>query len=206
MALARRHGNRVVVATATMGERGADDAGAPADDLAARRRRELVRSLAELGVVEHRCLGYGDGACPDVDEREAVERLAAVVREVDPRTIVTFGPDGMTGHPDHRAVSTWTTRAWELTGRRSRLWFATLTDESHRRWGALNDEVGLWSYGEPPSTAREALSMELVLDGDVLDRKVAALRAHRSQTAGLIQAVGPERFRDWWATESFRAA
>lgn len=58
----------------------------------------------------------------------------------------------MTGHPDHRAVSRWVTLAWEATGRRARLWYATLTPEFHQEWGALNADVGLWfDWSAPPS-------------------------------------------------------
>jgi LmbE family N-acetylglucosaminyl deacetylase len=54
MALARAAGNRVVVATATRGERGtADEARWPLDRLARLRSDELAASLAVLGVVEH---------------------------------------------------------------------------------------------------------------------------------------------------------
>jgi hypothetical protein len=37
----------------------------------------------------------------------------------------------------------------------------------------------------------------------LLDRKFAALRAHTSQTTGLIPQLGRERYRQWWSTESF---
>ena len=207
MALARRNGSRVAVATATLGERGTDDPDTwPPERLAPRRRIEMAQSLAELGVDDHRWLGFEDGRCDSVDHSEGAEAVASVIRSVKPDTILTFGPDGMTGHPDHRAVSSWTTAAWEQTGRTARLWFATLTPAFHEQWGPLNDEVGLWSGGQPPVTEPAALATEVHLGGEILERKLAALRAHTSQTTGLIEAVGPDRFRSWWATESFRAA
>ena len=39
-----------------------------------------------------------------------------------------------------------------------------------------------------------------------LDRKLAALQAHASQTTGLIDAVGLGTYREWWRTEYFVAA
>ena len=45
-----------------------------------------------------------------------------------------------------------------------------------------------------------------VCAGPLLDRKYAALVAHRSQTAALIARVGEGRYRDWWRTEAFVAA
>jgi hypothetical protein len=37
----------------------------------------------------------------------------------------------------------------------------------------------------------------------LLDRKLVALRAHASQTTDLINHVGLERYRRWWADEAF---
>ncbi len=37
----------------------------------------------------------------------------------------------------------------------------------------------------------------------LLDRKVSALRAHASQVGPIIDLIGPDAFRSWWATESF---
>jgi LmbE family N-acetylglucosaminyl deacetylase len=123
---------------------------------------------------------------------------------VRPDTIVTFGPDGMTGHPDHRAVSAWTTAAWMRGGRSARLWYATLTPAFHATWGELNARLGLWSYTEaPPCTPDDELAHEEVLTGPALERKVAALRAHASQTEALERLVGTPDFRRWWSTESF---
>jgi LmbE family N-acetylglucosaminyl deacetylase len=207
MAYARQNGNRVAVVTATRGESGTDDPTSRAPEpLIARRQVELRRCLSALDVQEHRYLGFADGSCSDIDPAVGRRAIVEVIREIQPATIVTFGPDGMTGHPDHLAVSSWTRAAWEATGRAARLWYATLTPAFHRRWGRLSGEVGLWSAEGPPTTECRDLAMELQLSGEVLHRKLIALSAHTSQTAGLIGAVGPERFRDWWSTESFRAA
>ena len=95
-------GQRVVCVTATRGE-----AGGTAADLARIRTTELEAALDVLGVEEHHWLDYADGGCASVDDDEAAARIRAVVDEVRPDTVVTFGPDGFTGHPDHRAVSRW---------------------------------------------------------------------------------------------------
>jgi LmbE family N-acetylglucosaminyl deacetylase len=203
MAAARRARRRVVVVTATAGEQGTNDATAwPPARLGALRRAELRTSLAVLGVHEHRVLDLPDGGCADID---GAQLIGDVVAEVRPDTIVTFGPDGMTGHPDHRAVSRWTTEAWQTSGHRGVLWFATLTPAFHRRWGAVNDALGLWSgIDRPPCTADPGLVVEL--EDEHLDQKAAALRAHASQTRPLVERLGDDVFRAWWATEAFVAA
>lgn len=208
MGQVRDEGGRVVVVTATRGERGTADPDAwPPAQLGALREEELRRSLGAVGVTEHRWLGLEDGDLDEIDADSGAARLMPILDEVRPTVVVTFGPDGMTGHPDHKAVSAWATRAWQLSGQGAALWYATLTPEFHDEWGALNEEVGLWFGGStPPVTAGPELAAHLRCTGDLLDLKHRALRAHASQTTPLEELVGPDRYREWWASESFVAA
>lgn len=205
MAEFRRRGHRVVLVTATLGEHGTNDPRTwPPARLAAFRHSELRSSLAVVGVDELRLLGYEDGRCQQHDGTEAI---AAHIADVEPDLIVTFGPDGMTGHPDHRAVSRWTTRAWAATRPSAALWYATVSSDFHRTWGHINDQIGLWAdQPDPPCDDPSDLAHNVTLDDDLLDVKIAALRAHDSQTSGLIELLGHATFREWWRTESFRSA
>jgi LmbE family N-acetylglucosaminyl deacetylase len=209
MSRVRNHGGRVVVATATRGELGTDDPRRwPPARLGVLRERELRASLAEVRVHEHHWLQHGDGELDGVPVSAGADQLVPLIEDVAPDVIVTFGPEGMTGHADHRAISAWTTEAWRRTGRRAELWYATLTREFHRDWGYLNDRVGLWMDDAvpPPVTHTSELSVNVRLTGSLLARKHRALRAHASQTRALEDLVGPARYREWWATESFVSA
>ena len=202
----RDAGHRVVVATATFGEHGTPDPQRfPPAELAAIRAEELRDSLALVGVHEHHWLGFADGTCADIPAAEGEASVAKLIAEVEPDTILTFGPDGMTGHPDHRTVSAWTTAAWRATGGRARLLYATVTPGFHARWGAVNDRIGLWMSGTGPMTPDRDLAVRATFTGAELDRKVGAVRAHASQTAGLVEELGDADFHQWWATESFVA-
>ncbi|MDX6357440.1 MAG: N-acetyl-D-myo-inositol-2-amino-2-deoxy-alpha-D-glucopyranoside deacetylase [Nocardioidaceae bacterium] len=204
MAHVRRGGGRVVVVTATRGEHGTDDPETwPPERLAPHREQELRDSLAVVGVHEHRWLPYRDGELASLPLATGAAGLVEILDEVRPDTIVTFGPEGMTGHDDHRTISAWTTEAWRLTGHRGDLWYATLTPEFHDEWGHLNDEVGLWFAGRPPSTPRSELAAQVHLSGRWLSQKHRALQAHASQTGPLEALVGSSRYRSWWADESF---
>jgi LmbE family N-acetylglucosaminyl deacetylase len=198
-------GDRVVVVTATLGEHGtADPRRWPPARFAARRQSELRKSLAGLGVHELHLLGFEDGDCHD---RNGTATIARHITEIRPDVIVTFGPDGMTGHPDHRAVSQWTTDAWTATSTGGELSYATVTADFHEQWAHVNDQIGLWSdQTVPPNTPHHELCHQIALSDDQLDKKHAALKTHRSQTAPLTNAIGHRAFRDWWATETFRAA
>jgi LmbE family N-acetylglucosaminyl deacetylase len=75
------------------------------------RERELRAAASVLGVTDVAVLDYQDKALDRVDAREAVEAIASHVRRVQPQVVVTFGPDGAYGHPDHIAISQFTTAA-----------------------------------------------------------------------------------------------
>jgi LmbE family N-acetylglucosaminyl deacetylase len=204
MALARRAGHRVVVVTATAGEQGLSDPPRPPEELARIRQAELTASLAALGVTEHHFLGYRDGECGAVPADEAVASLREVVARVRPDTTVTFGPDGMTGHPDHQVVSAWTTAAWQGAGRPGRLLYATLTPEFHAAWGPMNERLGVWlDPTQAPCTPAGEVALAIELNPELITIKYHALRAQWSQTAPLIAQMGEDAYRRWWANETF---
>src|SRR6266496_663871 len=113
MAAAVRAARRVVCVTATRGELGSTDPDRwpPGAQLADLRTKELAACLGEIGVTEHIWLDYPDGGCDQIPDETAVARLRSIVDAVRPDTMLTFGPDGSTYHPDHMAVSRWASAA-----------------------------------------------------------------------------------------------
>jgi len=208
MAMARDAGSRVVCVTATCGELGtADPRRWPPERLAAERTRELAHCLAILGVDEHHWLGYRDGACASAPAGEAVARLSDVIARVGPDTVLTFGPDGNTGHPDHRAVSRWATAAFARAARPgARLLRSAVTDRWVRQWRAVNEKFGVFAPGYPVTTREDRLAIDVVLEPAVAARKVRALAAQTTQTAGLIAAMGPAGYTAWVSEEAFSLA
>ncbi|HEY5857353.1 MAG TPA: PIG-L family deacetylase [Aldersonia sp.] len=205
MTTARDLGSRVVCVTATRGELGTPDPLAwPPDRLAAERAVELARSLEILGVAEHHWLDYRDGDCATADAADAVSRLAELVDLVRPDTVLTFGPDGITGHPDHQTVGKWATAAFDRAATAgARLLYATFEERRAPRWGALNDSLGIFPPGYPVLTPGDRLAVDLVLDADVAACKVAALAAQETQTSALIAGMGIEVFTEWVSEEAF---
>jgi LmbE family N-acetylglucosaminyl deacetylase len=195
-------GHRVVCVTATRGEAGeTGDATPHALPLARVRTAELEAALGVLGVTEHHWLDHPDGGCVDVDPETAVAQVVALLDGVGPDTVITFGPDGYTGHPDHQAVSRWTELALARHDGRPRLLHAVAREEVVDP--ALDEDFGVFELGRPRVCADDELAILLPLDGALLDRKVEALLQQVSQTGGLVAAVGRERFRAWVAVESF---
>ena len=100
--------------TATRGERGrfGDGSERPGPEIVGRTREaELLAAATELGLREVRFLDYPDGALDTVDPAQAIEKIAGHLRRIKPHVVITFGPDGAYGHPDHIAISQLTTAA-----------------------------------------------------------------------------------------------
>jgi len=193
-------GGRVVLLSATKGELGgAADGG----ELAERRADELRTAMSALGVNDVRFLDYADGRCREADSAEATRSIVDVIEAVEPDLIVTFGPDGITGHPDHIAVSRWTTRAAVVAGCRQLL-YATMTAEFARRHQDLHDDLGIWMDGGPRTILSPDIAMHVVPTENERRAKAKALRAHASQTTSLIELIGDETFDGWWVDEYFR--
>jgi LmbE family N-acetylglucosaminyl deacetylase len=205
MALARDNGQRVVCVTATRGESGTPDPVAwPPDRLAAERTREMARCLDVLGVNEHHWLGHRDGGCAAADPTAAVSQICDVVGDVQPDTVLTFGPDGVTGHPDHRTVSAWAGAAFARAAPPgARLLHAAVPEPWEARWSELSASLDIYLPGYPVVTPPERLAVDVVLDPLTAARKVRALAAQTTQTAGLIAALGVARYTAWVGEEAF---
>jgi LmbE family N-acetylglucosaminyl deacetylase len=107
-------GVETYLVTATRGQRGwkgaADDYPGP-DALADIRSKELAAAAEVLGIRQLWLLDHMDGALEQVDADGITTRVAQLVRQVRPQVVVTFGPDGIYGHPDHIAISQFATAA-----------------------------------------------------------------------------------------------
>ena len=100
--------------TATRGERGrfGDSGECPGPEIVgATREAELFAAAKALGVREVTLLGFPDGGLDTVDPEQAQGVIAAHLRRVRPHVVITFGPEGAYGHPDHIAISQLTTAA-----------------------------------------------------------------------------------------------
>lgn len=208
MARAVAAGSRVICVTATRGELGTQDNERwPPDKLAEIRTAELAESFAVLGVTEHHWLDYPDGGCADVPEADAVRRLVRIIADVQPDTVLTMGPDGMTGHPDHIAVSAWATAAFaQEAPPGARLHYSTVLPEV---WERMRDEffrLGASMGGQPSVTERAHCSICYVLDDAAFALKDRAIRAQASQVEGLFEQIDRAALEVDMRHETFRPA
>lgn len=207
-------GFRFTLIHATSGEAGEIAEGSPAtrDTLAAVREEEDRRSWRTLGCEpdRHEWLRYPDGGLAGADFEELVGRVASILREERPDVVVTFGPEGITGHPDHITIGRAATEAFhqlreEGLGGFSRLLYVAIPLSELLRWNEMLMADGKEPYRQDRLYDPHGVPDETI--GFVVDRTavaarvLAALREHRTQASGFedrpedqqLAAVSTER-------------
>ncbi len=106
-------GAEIMVVSATRGQAGQirDAAAGNRRTIAAVREAELRLACERLGITRVRCLDHVDGTLADAGFPALVDEVAEVIGEFRPDVVITFGPDGGYGHPDHVTISAVTTAA-----------------------------------------------------------------------------------------------
>jgi len=172
-----------------------DPALATRETLADVREGEQLASMRALGVADSTTavfLRHPDYYLPDVPFDELAGEVEATMRSVQPHTVVTFGPDGITSHHDHIRAGEAATEAFHRgrasapAGTFERLLYAALPrSDVERFYGSLSDDESD-AYGEEGSLfnmtgARDDDIAVRVDIAPVRDRKLAGIDAHRTQ-------------------------
>lgn len=103
-------GVQVVLLTATRGEVGIP--GVESEKAGAIREKELLKAAKYLGIEVY-FLDYQDGELVNTDPEKLMEHISYWIDLVQPQAILTFGPDGVSGHADHVTISRVVTKVVE---------------------------------------------------------------------------------------------
>ena len=208
MARAAREGARMVCVTATRGEGGSlDEDRWPPTTLGAVREQELLRSLEIIGISEHVFLDLPDIGMDTSLPDEGAARVLQLMEEIQPDSVLTFGPDGMTGHCGHISVSDWTTDAFAAVAPPgASLFYACQSEAWAAEFVPMLEPFDVYRPGTPPVRPEEDLDIVYHLEPEFLDLKMRAIREHTSQVEGMVQTFGPEAFRSAMRSEFFRLA
>lgn len=170
----------------TRGEQGGFD-DTPREQMPAIREREQRNAAAAVGVTDVRFLdGFVDGWLEPTHELQ--REIVRVIRQVRPERILLQSPERNwarigASHPDHLAAGEATVRA-VYPAARNPFAFPELLEEGLEPWIVRE----LWLMADP--------SPDHAVDiGKTFERKIAALREHRSQTEHMDDLE--ERLRGW---------
>jgi N-acetylglucosamine malate deacetylase 2 len=177
LAILAQQGVRVHILTFTRGQAGS--CGQPPlctrEELGAVRTAELKCSCQALGLEPPNVLDYQDGRLAEVAQEEGMGIIAAHIQAIRPQVLLTWPSHGLSGHPDHIAVSRWGMAAFERANE------------------AGNEHLSaLYHLAVPESIARELGMKQLhtLPDEDVTvmvdvervwEQKMAAIACHRTQ-------------------------
>ena len=214
-----RRGVDVRLITTTLGEEGEirQEGSATRDSLGQIREVELSCAVQALRLSSNDVWGYRDSGMQGWDSNnhpkafinagadEVVERLVLEIRRFRPQVLLSFGPDGLYGHPDHIAISDHTTTAFHLSADPSafpeqraaglephqphRLFYSVRPRGFRRQWAeALRGEGIAWPWPSPEQELQGVPEDEVHLELDVagngdMEAKIACILCHRTQVA-----------------------
>jgi LmbE family N-acetylglucosaminyl deacetylase len=187
-------GIKVSYCVVTDGDAGGYDPSIPREEIPALRRAEQTAAASAVGVSDLRFLGYPDGM---VEATIGLRRdLARVIRQVRPERVLCPTPERNyirmpPSHPDHRAVGSAALDAVYPDARNPFTFRELLADEGLEAWTVRE----VWMSGVSPNHYVDVT--------DTFDRKVAALRAHESQT-GQMEGLA-DFLRGWLARNAEQA-
>lgn len=190
MATAAAQGQHIAVLSATNGDAGqtADEAQWAAASLRDIRQSELRHALAAVEVTDVIFLDYEDDKLGEVDEGEVLHIIERHVKAVNPDTILTFEPSGITGHTDHKKISQWAQEIAKKSDKDIAVYGAVTTRETYELVGKKADEAFnvFFAIDEPNLYEQGDLAISYQLPEDVQTKKRAAFNAHASQTHALM--------------------
>jgi LmbE family N-acetylglucosaminyl deacetylase len=183
------------------------------------RERELRKAAAVLGLHHVAILDYMDGDLDAADPGEIIDQIAASIRTAKPDVIITFGPDGATGHPDHIAIAQFSAaailRAVDPTARVAdrpphcvqKFYVLATTRERMDFYESLFGDVAMTVDGVKRSTPGwAAWAVTTHIDTQAYWTQVwAAVGCHRSQLPGFeqLEECGDDVHRELWGSQEF---
>jgi len=205
----------VIMATSGGSGRIADPSLATRETLGRVREAEDVESWRALGFdPDVRFLRHPDGGLARIPREHLVLEVRDLLEETAPEVVVTFGPDGITGHEDHVAIGAVATEAFQATrtsssGRTfSRLLHNVVPQSSLDRLNELFRERGLEPMDPTqPFMPRGVPDVTIGVRVDcssVYERKLEAIRCHKTQAE--LEDVPYDLWPEMLSTESFTMA
>ena len=172
-----QRGVSVDLICATRGEKGTRLDVPPDVDTAVAREAGLRIAAGITGIRDIYLLGYMDGDLERVSVGEVANRVMKIMEKVQPEVVITFGPDGISGHPDHKAISQATTIAFEMLAESGngprKLYYVTIPESALA-------EIGNEDLNGIKTRPDDEVTTTINITGH-LDTKIRALEAHSSQ-------------------------
>jgi LmbE family N-acetylglucosaminyl deacetylase len=169
----------VVCATHGEGGRRGEYEGISTREFARLRWREMEAACRVLGVNEPILLGCADQQLARDCWNSATAEVVRYIRKLKPDVVITFGPDGVSGHPDHVALSQIVTSAVWGAGNRTLISGGEPFRPAALYYVLRSESLPKCSKSSAPG---EVPAVTTVVDINGFgERKLEAIRCYRSQ-------------------------
>lgn len=211
---------------ATRGERGwrGQPDQHPGEKVLGQMREQEARNASRaLGIAHLTFFDYLDGDLDQADEGEITAKIVRVIRRLRPDVVLTFGPDGLYGHPDHIAISQFTTSAVVCAAdtryaparglephRVSKLYYRTATRDWLETYMPVFGELVMQIDGqERRAQSWTNWAITTRLDTSSCWQAVwQAVRCHQTQIPGeqILQRLSESDHRHLWGSQEYYRA
>lgn len=143
-------------------------------ETAAAREAELRKAAAIIGIRDIYFLDFIDGQLDQMKPALITKKIVNIMQKVQPEVVITFGPDGISGHPDHIAVGKAATSAFNSLGNKGmgprKLYYITIPKS------VLPNAAAMGISTRPDKEVTTSIDI-----AKYLDLKIKAIAAHTSQ-------------------------
>lgn len=191
----------------TRGTRGSRGSFPPEADLGALRTQEVIDACGVLGISNVQVLDYQDGGLAKINPGELEDILYKMLLSLEPNIIITFEPNGISNHPDHKKLCISVTYAFQKYAKRHaegeklgtrdpRRKFVTHLPKSESAEPKLyytcipqsvvdflkkNSVIPSESFGKPWVGVPDKMITTAIDISDYTERKLSALSKHKTQ-------------------------
>jgi LmbE family N-acetylglucosaminyl deacetylase len=185
--------------------------------LGARRAEELAEAGRRMGLRSATCFEYPDGGLAGVGEQDVLRDIVGWLRRIRPQVVITWGPDGGYGHPDHIAAGERALHAIDRAASRDALYLGepwavqrcyrfVATAEFVDGIRGINPQFAEYMDTlaiKPQRWTRQRLGAAIDIRA-VVERKIHAMKAHATQEPDYRQWIASREKIPWlFAEEAF---
>lgn len=166
-------GNKVILLTLTRGEAGqlGISKTLSRQELAARRTAELTAAAEVLGAKLLPVGNLPDKCLSELNPEDGLHLIRQAIKKFQPHALITFHPNGISGHPDHKCVSHWVQDAAREAETQPVVFF----------YGLSRKQAGRITHRQLHPIAQGEITHRLDVDNTV-EQKIAAIRCHHTQS------------------------
>ncbi len=178
--------HQVYIICATSGDAGENHHHKKEELLVFIREDELRASAKILGVKQVSFLGFRDGSLSNNLYHDLARKIENKLVEIQPETIITFEPRGITGHIDHIVTSMVSTYLFQRLSYIKSIKYACMSEKQREVAATLPEYFIYFPPGYKNSEVDEVISV-----GSVWNQKIAAIRSHISQKKDVESFILP---------------